>query len=162
MQNINYSLKIASLVFIVTILGCNKKNNSENHIEENNTQSVNALYTYADSLYIIKEYKKAFKSYDLLLETDSLDGFLFYRKGYCAAQLDYFKTAIKCYEKSLHLGYEPYKNHYNLALSYILIQQDDSLAVHHLKNALEHKPSSQEILDLLKIYGIEEDIEDSI
>ncbi len=132
-------------IFLLLFLGCAQSAKQENR-EEMDLAKIKAL---ADSCYEGNNYARARTYFDKLIQSDSLSGVMFYKRGYCNAQLLDFEKSSKDYLKAVHLGYRVSDAYYNLGLNQIP-SLNDSLAIFYLEESLKLNPNAPEVISALE------------
>ncbi|TRX62667.1 hypothetical protein FNH22_00810 [Fulvivirga sp. M361] len=140
-------VRLFILILNISIIGCSKVDQKK---EVAVSMSFEDLKIKADKYYQADDYENALKLYTDLIYQDSSVGEFWYRRGYSLAQLNYHETSVPDYLKSIELDYRRYDSYYTLGLYHATILRNDSLAHYYLNKALELKPSSSEVNDILK------------
>lgn len=118
---------IIVLLFMINTIACKQKRTVN---AENREQTL----TEANTLYYNRDFKSAVLLFEMLLEKDSLNGELFFKRGYCKVQMDDFESAKKDYHKAVEFNYRIIDAYLNLGILECIT--NDSLAVGYFNNVL--------------------------
>lgn len=149
-------LKKIFILFIISVNflfvnSCSTKTNeskSTNLVDEGLTND--ALKMLGDSLYNKNDFESALHYFYELIEDRSVsNGEIFYKIGYCNAQLLNFEESTKFYIMATDLGYRTGDAFYNAGVNQTL-DLDDSLAIIYFKKAIQVNPE-----DTLAMYELE-------
>lgn len=149
-------LNLCAIFLLLLCTSCsnnfNSVTNNKDSIQSKNTTSdyIRMLQSKANEAYQNKEYEKALKYYNLLLEQDSSNGAYYFRKAFCLDYLKQTDRAIIFYNKALVFDSTRSLSHFNLSLIYTSKLQD-SLALFHVNEYLKLKPLDSEAIHLKKL-----------
>lgn len=101
------------------------------------------------NLYLEKrEFDIAIKYLDTLIRIDSLNGQLFYERGYCKAQTSKYKASSIDYFQALNLNFKPSQAFYCIGLNELGLGRD-SLAILYFNRSLEIDPTNTNAKEML-------------
>jgi len=145
-RKIDLKLKkiIALSVLLTFILGCVQSTKQDK--KEINITKIKSL---ADSCYEKNNYEQARIYLDELIQADSSNGELFYKRGYSYAQLTNFEKSSMDYLKAVSLGFRVSDAYYNLGINQIP-SLNDSLAIYYLEESLKLSPNAPETISTLE------------
>lgn len=106
------------------------------------------LLEEANSYYNQNYYKKALHLYNQILRIDTTIPSVYFNKGVCIAYSENKATMeeIKCYEKSIQLGYRKDDANFNIGKAYWGMHQD-SLALVFYAKAIKENPKHQRAIE---------------
>ena len=99
-----------------------------------NAENSEQMLTQANTLYYNRDFKSVILLFDMLIEKDSLNGELYFNRGYSKSQMDDFESAKKDYRKSIILNYRIKDAYLNLGILECIT--NDSLAIIYFNNVL--------------------------
>lgn len=118
---------VVLLLMMIGTSACNQKRTINAANKDQTLKEANTLYYNCD-------YKSAVLLFDMLIEKDSLNGELFYKRAYCKAQMLDYESAKKDYLKALEFNYRIADAY--LSLGILECITNDSLAVKYFNNVL--------------------------
>lgn len=122
----NFYLYFLSLSIMIGFCFCHDNSIKKEKFEEQFSKA-NALYTDGD-------YKSALRIYDLLIKRDSLNGEIYYKRGYCKVQTFDPRLSKEDFENAIKFGYRIKDSYVNLGI--IECFYNDSLAIKYFDIAL--------------------------
>lgn len=124
MRNLN--LNMLSLLILLISNSCLFSSAKKERFEEDLSK--------ANVLYEKGEYKSALIIFDSLIEKDSLNGEINYKRGYCKAQTSDTKTSKKDFKNAIRFNYKVKDAYLNLGV--LECFYNDSLAIKYFDIAL--------------------------
>jgi tetratricopeptide (TPR) repeat protein len=142
MKNINF--KLITLLVIVTFCSCQFYNEKK--------EKFRAELIKANAFYEKGDYKSALSFYNSLIKKDSLNGEIYYKRGYCKSQLFNPKTSENDYKKAIRFNYRVKDAYFSLGVNETFY--NDSLALKYF-NIVLAMDSTYEKAKTLKKEAIE-------
>jgi len=134
-----------SLAFL---LGCSVKQEIESKSKTETELPLARYKELADSCYDRDSYKLAIEYFDRVIEIDSLNGELFYKRGFSLAKMNDFENSSMNFLKAIEYGYRISDAYYMLGMNQIP-SLNDSIAVFYFEKSLELNPNAQETVDAM-------------
>ena len=130
-----------------------KNEKGKNHQKNEDNTAINPgtvkLINETGENYRKKNYLKAYEGFLLLVQLDSTNGEYYYKKAYCESQLRYSTLQeIEDWRKAIELNYKKADSYYNMALCYLMLNED-SIGILHLKNCLREDSNYKDARDLM-------------
>lgn len=135
---------LSALLTFILVLGCVQSTKYDKK-----EISLTKIKSLADSCYEKNNYEQARIYLDELIQADSSNGELFYKRGYSHAQLTNFEKSSLDYLKAVGLGFRVSDAYYNLGINQIP-SLNDSLAIYYLKESLKLSPNAPETISALE------------
>lgn len=132
---------MCQLTLAIALVACSSSKNSEEVMSED-------LKTRLDRLYSNDQFREAIMVLNQMIPQDTLNGELYYKRGFSYAQVFEYDSSEVDFKKSVDLKYRIVDSYYNLALVHVATM-DDSLAIAYLKRALSIDPELREARDML-------------
>ena len=142
MLRLNKVLTFLFLAIVCLFYACNIAKKSEEVALESQEDQLNKLYE-AD------RFKEVVSLVKQMLQQDSTDGELFFKRGFAYMQLDEYELSERDFNQTIKLKYRLPHSYYNLALIKIATYSD-SLALHYLRKSLTYNPNFKEAKELLR------------
>lgn len=146
----SYVCTYINIAIIIFLYSCNT--DSESSYKKATRNELKNLAQQADSLYRINEYGLAIQLFNEIIMTDSSNGELFFKRGYCEAQMYQYHNSSRDYLKAVELGYKKGKAYFNLGCVNVCLH-NDSLALKYFIKSHEIDPGNEIIkreINLLK------------
>lgn len=128
------------ILFVFTIMSCN---NIDRKVIPKSTNDKTKLIQMADSCYQIKDFKKSIELFDQIALLDSTIGELYYKRGYCKAQLFDYDGSSKDFIKAFSFKYRMDESLFNLGCIFAATS-NDTLALKYFSKAYELNPNNRE------------------
>lgn len=122
----NFYLYILPLLIMISFSFCQDYTAKKEKFEEQLSK--------ANSFYKERDYKSAFSIFDLLIKKDTLNGEIYYKRGYCKLQIFDPRTSKEDFENAIRLGYRVKDSYLNLGI--IECFYNDSLAIKYFDAVL--------------------------
>lgn len=123
----NFCFNVLLLLIMTSFNSCHDNTTKKEKFEEQLSK--------ANAFYKGKDYKSAFGIFDSLIKKDSLNGEIYYKRGYCKLQLFDPRTSKEDFENAVRLGYRVKDSYLNLGA--IECFYNDSLAVKYFDAVLD-------------------------
>lgn len=121
------------IFFLIAIMSC------DNNVRKIVSKSINdktELIQMADSCYQFKDFKKSIELFNQIALFDSTIGEVYYKRGYCKAQLFDYDGASKDFVKACSLKYRMDESLFNLGCIFAATGKD-TLALKYFSKAYE-------------------------
>lgn len=130
--------QILYVIFISLIISCNDSKRKVASLSSNNKK---VLITIADSCYSINDFKKSIELFDKIVLLDTTMGEIYYKRGYCKAQIFDYVGSSKDFHKAFGLQHREDESLFNLGCNSAAIG-NDTLALKYFSEAYELNPNN--------------------
>lgn len=118
-------------------------NNNDRKVVSKSINDKTELIQMADSCYQIKDFKKSIELFDQIALLDSTIGELYYKRGYCKAQLFDYNGSSKDFFKAFSLKCRMDESLFNLGCIFAATG-NDTLALKYFSKAYELNSNNRE------------------
>ena len=132
-----YKNQIKFLFLVLLLIACTNHKFKPKERQENSKYE--ELKSKMRITYNDDKYAETLQYIDQLLQMDSTDGEVFFKKGYCESGLDNSEESIEAYSKAAQLNYKKVDALFNIGANLLL--KCDSLAEIYFKQCLAINPN---------------------
>lgn len=126
------------IFFIISTISCN---NSERKVALLSASNKKGLLAMADSCYSANDFKKSIELFDKIVLLDTTMGEIYYKRGYCKAQIFDYNGSSKDFYKAFALKHRVDESLFNLGCNFAAIG-NDTLALKYFSKAYELNPNN--------------------
>jgi tetratricopeptide (TPR) repeat protein len=126
------------IVALIVLLSCN---NAEKKVILTSATTKLELINEADRYYFTNNFKKSIELFDKIELLDSTLGEIYYKRGYCKAQLFDYDGSSKDFLKAFSLQFRMDESLFNLGCNSAVIG-NDTLALKYFSKAYELNPKN--------------------
>jgi len=105
----------------------------------------------ANRCYEIDDYKRALVLYDAYVKLDSMNGIVYFNKGYCEGRYSKYESSNESFERAIELNYRIKDSYYNIAFNYV-DEYNDSTAIFYFKKAYSLDTTDIDIKKQIEIF----------
>lgn len=129
------------IIFCVVFVSCNNVEQARVS-SSHSVVDIEMLIRQSNNYYQQNEYEKAIPIFDKIVSVDSTRGEIYYRRGYCRAQLFDYEGSTNDYIKAVELNYRVEESYFSLGCNYAATY-NDTLALKFFMKAYELNPNNE-------------------